>query len=141
MLLRFRQDVIELQPEIVVILAGTNDIAGNTGPVTLENILGNLISMCELGKANKIKTILCSILPTAIYPWKKPTETMGKIETLNEMILKYAMANNITFADYYSAMVDEEKGMKSIYSEDGVHPNKKGYTVMEPIIETSLCNL
>jgi len=141
MLLRFRPDVIELQPEIVVILAGTNDIAGNTGPTTLETILGNLISMCELAKVNKIKVVLCSVLPAYDYPWKKGLEPAAKIEALNAMIIKYAKANNITYVDYYSAMVDERKGLKSIYSEDGVHPNKEGYRVMESIIEAIIKNL
>lgn len=141
MLLRFRPDVIELKPKIVVILAGTNDIAENTGPTTLETILGNLISMCELAKVNKIKVVLCSVLPAYDYPWKKGLEPAAKIEALNAMIIKYAKANKITYVDYYSAMVDERKGLKSIYSEDGVHPNKEGYRVMESIIEAIIKNL
>jgi len=135
MLIRFRPDVIELKPEIVIILAGTNDIAGNTGPTTLETILGNLISMCELANANNIKPILSSILPASDYPWRKGIEPAEKIEKLNAMILQYANANHITYVDYYSAMVDKQKGMKSIYSNDGVHPNKEGYYVMNSIIE------
>lgn len=141
MLLRFRPDVIELQPEIVVILAGTNDIAGNTGPTTLETILGNIISMCELAKVNKIKTVLCSVLPANDYPWTPNKEPADKIIALNTMIENYAKANNIAYAVYYSAMVDERKGLKSIYSEDGVHPNQKGYAVMEPIIEAVIHQL
>ncbi|PZX94451.1 acylhydrolase [Flavobacterium aquariorum] len=136
MLLRFRSDVIELKPQIVVILAGGNDIAENTGPITHETILGNLISMCELAKANNIKTALCSILPANDFPWKRGMEPAYKIEALNKMILKYAKANDIAYVDYYSTMADEQKGLKSIYSEDGVHPNKEGYRVMEPIVET-----
>lgn len=141
MLLRFRPDVIELKPKIVAILAGGNDIAGNTGPVTPETILGNLISMCELAKANNIQVILCSILPANDFPWKRGIEPAHKIEALNEMILKYAKANDIAYVDYYSAMADERKGLKSIYSEDGVHPNKEGYLVMEPIVETIIRDL
>jgi lysophospholipase L1-like esterase len=141
MLLRFRTDVIELKPKIVVILAGTNDIAGNTGPATLEMILGNLISMCELAKANGIKVILCSVLPAYNYPWKSGLEPADKIAALNKMIIKYARANNISYVDYYSNMVDERKGLKSIYSQDGVHPNKEGYRVMGPIVETTISNL
>ena len=140
MLLRFRPDVIELKPKIVVILAGGNDIAGNTGPTTPETILGNLISMCELAKANNIEVVLCSILPANDFPWKRGMEPADKIEALNEMILKYAKANDIAYVDYYSAMVDEQKGLKSIYSEDGVHPNKEGYLVMESIVETIISN-
>lgn len=140
-LLRFRPDVIELKPKIVVILAGTNDIAGNTGPTSLETILGNLISMCELAKANNIKVVLCSILPAYDYPWRTNMEPVAKIEALNTMIVKYAKTNNIVYADYFSVMANEIKGLKSIYSEDGVHPNKKGYLVMEPIIETIISKL
>jgi lysophospholipase L1-like esterase len=140
MLLRFRPDVIELKPKIVVILAGGNDIAGNTGPATPETILGNLISMCELAKVNNIEVVLCSILPANDFPWKRGMEPADKIEALNEMILKYAKANDIAYVDYFSAMVDEQKGLKAIYSEDGVHPNKEGYRVMEPIVETIINN-
>ncbi|AOW09807.1 SGNH/GDSL hydrolase family protein [Flavobacterium gilvum] len=138
MLLRFRSDVIELKPKIVVILAGTNDIAGNTGPTEPKTTIGNIVSMCELAKANKIKVVLCSILPAHDYPWRRGMKPAEKIEALNEIILKYAKANDILYVDYYSAMVNEEKGLKPIYSEDGVHPNKKGYSLMEPIVEASL---
>lgn len=141
MLLRFRTDVIELKPKVVVILAGTNDIAGNTGPTTLEMILGNLISTCELAKANNIKVVLCSVLPVYDYPWKPGLEPADKIITLNKMIQKYAKANGITYVDYYSSMVDERKGLKSLYSADGVHPNKEGYLVMAPLIESVLKKL
>lgn len=140
MLLRFRPDVIELKPKIVVILAGGNDIAGNTGPTTPKTILGNLISMCELAKANNIEVVLCSILPANDFPWKRGMEPADKIEALNAMILKYARENNIPYVDYYSAMVDEQKGLKAIYSEDGVHPNKEGYLVMESIVEKIISN-
>jgi lysophospholipase L1-like esterase len=138
MLIRFRPDVIELKPKIVVILAGTNDIAGNTGPTTPETILGNLISMCELAKANNIEVILCSILPAYDYPWRRGMKPSEKIETLNTMIRKYGVENNILYADYHSAMADEQKGLKSIYSEDGVHPNKNGYVIMESILKNML---
>jgi lysophospholipase L1-like esterase len=138
LLLRFRQDVIELKPKVVVILAGTNDIAGNTGPATLEMILGNLISMCELAKANTIKVVLCSVLPAHDYPWSRGMKPAEKIENLNVMIAKYTKANGIPYVDYYSVMMDRQKGLQSIYSEDGVHPNKEGYRVMEPIVEKQL---
>ena len=138
MLIRFRQDVIELKPKIVVILAGTNDIAGNKGYVTLETILENLISMCESAKANHIKIILCSVLPAYDYPWKPGQEPAGKIETLNGMIQKYAIASDIMYVNCYSEMVDNRKGLKVIYSEDGVHPNKAGYQVMAPLIEKAI---
>ncbi|PKB15407.1 SGNH/GDSL hydrolase family protein [Flavobacterium sp. 5] len=138
MLIRFKQDVIELKPETVIILAGTNDIAGNTGLITIENILENLKSMCELSKANSIKTVLCSILPAFDYPWRKGMQPAEKIETLNTMIRQYALENNIVYVDYYSAMADEQKGLKVIYSDDGVHPNKEGYQIMKSILDSTI---
>jgi len=137
-LLRFRADVIELKPTVVVILAGTNDIAGNTGPATHEMILGNIISMTELAIANAIKPILCSVLPSIDYNWKPGLYPAEKIERLNEMIQKYASENDIIYVDYFSAMVDEQKGMKIAFSKDGVHPNKVGYETMIPILEKTI---
>jgi lysophospholipase L1-like esterase len=138
MLVRFRPDVINLKPAIIVILAGTNDIAGNTGPSTLEMILDNLISMAELAKANQIKVILCSVLPVYDYPWKPGLAPAGKIVTLNEMIKRYADDNGIIYLDYFSSMVDERKGLKKEYSNDGVHPTEAGYKIMEPLVETAI---
>jgi len=138
MLIRFKQDVIELKPQKVIILAGTNDIAGNTGPTTLETIIENIISMCELAKTNNIKAVLCSILPAFDYPWRKGTQPAEKIAALNTMILQYAAANEIVYVDYYSDMVDEQKRLQSIYSYDGVHPNRKGYFTMKSILETKI---
>ena len=130
MLVRFRADVINLKPVVVTILAGTNDIAGNTGPSTLEMITDNIFSMTELAKSNGIKVILSSILPVYDYPWKPGLYPAEKIVKLNEMIKKYADSHGILYLDYYSSMVDSRKGMKTEYSEDGVHPNKAGYKVM-----------
>jgi lysophospholipase L1-like esterase len=130
MLVRFRADVINLKPVAVTILAGTNDIAGNTGPSTLEMTAGNIFSMAELARANGIKVILSSVLPAYSYPWKPGVEPAEKIATLNVMIKNYADKNGIVYLDYYSSVVDERKGMKAEYSEDGVHPNKAGYQVM-----------
>jgi lysophospholipase L1-like esterase len=138
MLVRFRPDVINLKPALVVILAGTNDIAGNTGPSTLEMILDNLISMCELAKANKIKVVLSSVLPVFDYPWKPGLEPAPKIIKLNEMIKSYAEKNGIVYLDYFSAMVDERKGLPKELSGDGVHPNKKGYDAMAPLAEAAI---
>lgn len=138
MLVRFRQDVINLKPALVVILAGTNDIAGNTGPSTLEMILDNLISMCELAKANKIEVVLSSVLPAFDYPWKPGLEPAPKIIKLNEMIKNYADKNKIVYLDYHSAMVDERQGLKKELSGDGVHPNKAGYDIMAPLAEAAI---
>jgi len=138
MLIRFRQDVINLRPSVVIILAGTNDIAGNTGPASLEEIMGNLSSMAELAAANNIKVILCSVLPAADYPWKRGLEPAEKIIRLNKMMKEYAKANNFIYLDYFSAMADENKGLKKEFSEDGVHPNIEGYKVMEPMAEKAI---
>lgn len=138
MLIRFRADVINLQPHAVVILAGGNDIAGNTGPATLGMIMNNLISMVELAKVNHIQVILCSVLPANHFPWKPNENPAEKIVALNTLIKNYADTNTIFYVDYYSAMVDENKGLIAAYSNDGVHPNKTGYNVMEPLITVAI---
>ncbi len=138
MLIRFRQDVINLQPKVVVILAGTNDIAGNTGPSTLEMIEDNLASMAEIAHANGIKVILCSVLPAYDYPWRKGMEPNVKIPELNKWIKNYAEKNKFIYLDYFSAMVDEKNGMQADLSGDGVHPNKKGYEIMQPMVEKAI---
>lgn len=133
MLLRFRQDVINLNPRLVVILAGTNDIAGNTGPMSLEMILDNIKSMCELAEANGIKIILCSVLPAYDYPWSQGKEPNIKIPILNKMIKEYADKKAYYYLDYFKEMADERNGLNSELTNDGVHPNKNGYKVMERI--------
>ncbi|MDD2303389.1 MAG: SGNH/GDSL hydrolase family protein [Prolixibacteraceae bacterium] len=138
MLVRFRPDVINLKPTVVVILAGTNDIAGNTGPSTLEMIMDNLISMAELAKANQIKVVLSSVLPAFDYPWKPGMEPAPKIVKLNEMIKTYAEQNNIVYLDYFSSTVDDRNGLKKELSGDGVHPNMAGYKIMEPLVEAAI---
>jgi lysophospholipase L1-like esterase len=138
MLVRFRPDVINLKPALVVILAGTNDIAGNTGPSTLEMIMDNLISMAELAKANNIKVVLCSVLPAFDYPWKPGLQPAEKIASLNAMIKSYADKNGIVYLDYFSPMADERKGLKKELSGDGIHPNEAGYQVMEPLAEAAI---
>lgn len=130
MLIRFRQDVIALKPKVVVILAGTNDIAGNTGPSTLEMIEDNLASMAELANAAHIQVILCSVLPAYDYPWRPGLQPAPKIVALNQWIKNYADENNFLYLDYYPALVDDRGGMKAEYSKDGVHPNASGYKVM-----------
>ena len=134
MLVRFRADVIELKPKAVVILAGVNDIAGNTGPSTLEMIEDNLMSMVELARANNIKVILCSLLPAIDFPWKPGLQPAPKIIELNSWIKKYAEANKFTYLDYHSAMADEKGGLKKELSTDGVHPTMAGYAIMEPLV-------
>jgi lysophospholipase L1-like esterase len=138
MLVRFRPDAIDLKPAVVVILAGTNDIAGNTGPSTLEMIEENIISMAELAKANSIKVVLSSVLPAFDYPWKPGINPAEKIVALNAMIKKYADNNGIIYLDYFSSMADERNGLKSEYSDDGVHPNEAGYRVMAPLAEEAI---
>lgn len=145
MLLRFRADVIALQPRVVVILAGTNDLAGNTGPATLEAIEDNLISMAELAKANSIKVVLASILPVSDYEQRdgKPiVQTVRrppeKIKALNDWLRSYASKNKLAYLDYYSAMMDEKGFLKDELSEDGLHPNAKGYAVMAPLAEAAI---
>lgn len=137
-LIRFRADVIALKPTAVVILAGINDIAGNTGPATLEMITNNIFSMAELAKANHIKVILCSVLPAYDFSWKPNQNPAEKVIALNEMIKNYAEANDILYLDYFSAMVDARKGLPALYSNDEVHPNKKGYQVMAPLAEKAI---
>jgi lysophospholipase L1-like esterase len=138
MLIRFRADVINLKPKVVVILAGTNDIAGNTGPSTLEMIEDNIESMADLAKANGIKIVLSSVLPAFDYSWNPGVKPAEKIAALNVWIKNYATHNRIIYLDYYSQMVDNRLGLKSEYSEDGVHPNKAGYLLMAPLAEKAI---
>lgn len=138
MLIRFSADVIALKPNLVVILAGTNDIAENTGPSTLEMIANTIFSMAELAKTHGILVILCSVLPVYNYPWRTGLQPAEKIVKLNKMIKKYAEQNNCLYLDYYSAMVNENKGMKSTYADDGVHPNILGYEIMAPLAEKAI---
>ena len=140
MLVRFRADVIHLHPKVVVILAGTNDIAGNTGPSTIEMIADNIFSMAELAQVNGIKVVLCSVLPVYDYPWKPGIDPVTKIAKLNSMIKEYAAYNCLEYLDYYTAMVDERLGLKADLTYDGVHPNTAGYMVMEPITEAAIIN-
>jgi acyl-CoA thioesterase-1 len=138
MLVRFRQDVIALRPKVVVILAGTNDIAGNTGPSTPEMIEDNLASMAEIAAANGIRVVLASILPAFDYPWRPGLEPVPRIAAVNEWMKEYAKAHRHVYLDYYGAMVDERKGLKAEYGSDGVHPNKAGYDVMAPLAEQAI---
>jgi len=138
MLIRFRQDVVALKPKVVVILAGTNDIAGNTGPATPEAIENNFMSMADLAKANGIRVVFCSILPAYDYPWRPGLQPAEKIVSLNTWIKDYAANNNLVYLDYFSAMADGRPGMKAEFSGDGVHPNKAGYAVMAPLADKAI---
>jgi lysophospholipase L1-like esterase len=146
MLIRFRPDVIALQPKGVVILAGTNDIAGNTGPMTLGEIEGNLASMAELARTNKIRVVLASVLPVSNYGHDRQGKPVDmrinrppeKILELNAWIKKYASEKGHTYLDYFSAMVDEHGLLQRDLSEDGLHPNAKGYAVMSPLAEQAI---
>ena len=134
MLVRFQEDVINLHPKVVVICCGTNDIAQNNGPITLEHILHNIKSMCQLARANKIKPVVCSTLPAKGFKWRPDMKPANDIIRLNEMIKAYAQENKIPYVDYHSALKDEENGLPRKYSKDGVHPNAQGYAVMESVI-------
>ena len=144
MLIRFRPDVIDLQPKAVVILAGTNDIAGNTGPMSNEDIQNNLMSMAELAKAHKIKVILSSILPTGNYhvgPSGVPqTETrpMARIRAINDWMKKYAASEGHTYLDYFSAMLDQSGLLRTELSGDDLHPNAQGYAIMAPLADAAI---
>jgi lysophospholipase L1-like esterase len=138
MLVRFRQDVIDLKPNVVVILAGINDIAGNTGPTTLEQIMGNIASMAEVAKANNIKVVLSSLLPAFDFPWRRGLQPAEKVVALNAMIKKYAAEKGHVYLDYWTAMADSKKGLKVELAYDGVHPTVEGYRVMEPLVEKAI---
>ena len=140
MLLRFRQDVINLKPSTVVLLAGINDIAENTGPSTIEMIANNIISMAELAKANQIKVIICSVLPANKFQWREGLKPAEKVRKLNALLQSYTYENKLAYVDYYSAMVNDSHGLKKELGEDGIHPNKKGYLIMEPILEKAINN-
>jgi lysophospholipase L1-like esterase len=146
MLIRFRPDVVALKPKVVLILAGTNDIAGNTGPTTLQAIEDNLASMAELARLNNIRVVLSSVLPVSDYEKTRDGKPVirtaqrppEQIKALNEWMKTYAAANHLTYLDYYSATVDEKGFLKDELSEDGLHPNMKGYAIMAPLAEQAI---
>ncbi len=146
MLIRFRPDVIALKPKVVVILAGTNDIAGNTGPTTLDTIEGNLASMVELARANNIRVVLSSVMPVSdqlknkegapiIQTINRPPK---KIQALNAWLRKYANEHNLVYLDYYNAMVDAQGNLKEALTFDGLHPNENGYKIIQPLAESAI---
>ena len=142
MLIRFKPDVVDLRPEIVVILAGTNDIAGNTGPSTAKMITDNIFSMAEIASSNQIKVVLSSILPVYVYDWardiKDPPST---IRSVNEDLKQYANDHGLIYLDYFSSMVDERQGLNSDHTSDGVHPVQSGYILMSSLAEAVLSRL
>ena len=142
-LLRFREDVIKLKPEVVVINAGTNDVAENTGPYVEEYTFGNIVSMVELARANGIKVVLTSVLPAAAFSWNKAvTDAPEKIVALNKRIADYAAAQGLPYVDYYHALLaDDGRSFDAAYSKDGVHPTLEGYRVMEPLVRKAVTEL
>lgn len=139
-LLRFREDVINLSPEIVIINAGTNDCAENTGPFNVDITLGNIISMVELAQANGIKVILSSVLPVAEFYWNRSiTDVADRVAILNDRIKSYAVSKGLPYIDYYTKMVDgPDRALNPLYTDDGVHPNELGYEIMESIVKPAI---
>jgi lysophospholipase L1-like esterase len=138
MVVRFRQDVIDLHPAVVVILGGTNDIVGNTGPMTPQMTEDNFKSMIDLAKVNGIRVVMASITPVVDYPWRPGLGAVQKIQTLNAWLKGYCRNHSVTYLDYYSALVDDKGGMKAGTSFDGVHPNAKGYAIMMPLAQAAI---
>lgn len=138
MLIRMKPDVIDLEPAAVIILAGTNDIAGNTGPSTLKMIMDNIASMAEIAEANNIKVILAAVLPAFDYPWRPGLHPNEKIPALNKMIKTYAMDRGHVYLDYFTAMDDGNNGLSKELAEDGVHPTTKGYEIMAKLTEEAI---
>lgn len=138
MLIRFTPDVLDLKPKAVVILAGTNDIAGNTGFSSVKMITDNIKAMATLAELQNIKVILSSVLPVYDYPWRPGLEPVSKIAELNSWLKHYAKENGHIYLDYFSHMAREDGGLKEAYSEDGVHPNEKGYEIMEPLVQAAI---
>ncbi|MEO7274613.1 MAG: SGNH/GDSL hydrolase family protein [Vicinamibacterales bacterium] len=138
MLVRFRADVVALEPAAVVILAGINDIAENTGPTTMEAIQDNLASMCDIATANDIRVVLSSVTPAIDFPWRRGKEPAPKVRALNAWMKQYAAAHGYTYLDYYSALADAAGGMKAGLANDGVHPTPEGYAIMAPLAEQAI---
>ena len=138
MLVRFRRDVIDLSPRVVLILAGINDIVENNGEIKLSNVLGNIMSMCELARANGIRPVLCSVLPCNNLFWRKDLKPAENVKELNTMIIDYARAAGLTYVDYYTPMAMPDGSLNPEYTKDGCHPTLPGYKVMEEILLVKL---
>lgn len=134
MLARFRRDVIDLNPKAVVILAGINDIAQNNGAIKLENVFGNIVSMCELARYNGIKVVLCSLLPCDRFSWRPEMDPAEEVRRLNTMLERYAAEQKIPYVDYHRALDNGSGGMSEELSQDGCHPVLSGYLRMEPLV-------
>jgi lysophospholipase L1-like esterase len=140
MLVRFRQDVVALRPAVVVILGGTNDIAGNTGPSSISMIADNLRGMSEIARANGIRVVLASVLPVYDYPWKRGITPADTIVKLNRWMRAYADSVGATYLDFHTPMADERQGLRADLTRDGVHPNAAGYRVMAPLAEAAIAS-
>ncbi len=138
MLLRFQEDVVNLKPDVLVLKAGINDIAENAGAYDQLKTLNTIKSIIQLAKANKLKVVLCSVLPANHFVWRPSLTPADKVIDLNVALQELAKLENVLYLDLYSAVVDDQKGMKSIYANDGVHPTVEGYKVLEPMVEQAI---
>lgn len=138
MLVRFRQDVIALQPKVVLILAGINDIAQNTGPMTPQDTENNLMSMCDLARQNNIRVVLASVTPAIAFPWRPAIQPAAQIQNLNQWMKQYAASKGYVYLDYFSAMAGDDGGMKPGLASDGVHPTPAGYEIMAPLAQQAI---
>jgi lysophospholipase L1-like esterase len=138
MLLRFYDDVLALNPDVLVLKCGINDIAQNTGPYDQQKTINNIKAIAQLARANKIKVILCSVLPASDFKWRPGLEPADKVIALNAAIQQFAKEQDYYYLDLYSSVVDENKGMKKEYASDGVHPTVEGYKVLEPLVEAAI---
>lgn len=138
MLLRFQEDVVNLKPDVLVLKAGINDIAENAGAYDQQKTLNNIKSIVQLAKASKIKVVLCSVLPANRFVWRPSLTPADKVIDLNAALQEFAKLENVLYLDLYTAVVDDQKGMKAIYANDGVHPTVEGYKVLEPMVEQAI---
>jgi lysophospholipase L1-like esterase len=136
--LRFRPDVIDLHPAVVVILVGTNDVAENNGPYTPQTTLNNIMTMVELAQAHGIRVVLGAVAPSTDFWWHKGLNPAPKIIALNQQLKAYANQQHLVYFDMHTALKDEQNGLKKAYGEDGVHPNLAGYRVLEPLLNQAV---
>ena len=142
MLIRFKPDAVSLEPKMIIINAGTNDIAGNTGPASPEMIIDNICSMAEIGLKNDIQIALSTILPVYKYTWnEKVTNVPDRILKVNTALKKYSEKHSLIFIDYFKSMVDGQRGLKSAYGVDGVHPTKQGYEEMSNVVKNTISGI